>query len=192
MTTPWVVVVIALWVAVIGLVVLVLGLSQRLNQVAARATTIAMPGGSRTMGAIAVGAAVPEPTVEKLGLTTSHAQGVMTSVALFLSPGCGPCLALGEAFEEASEDLIYDANAEVVVVTNTEGATRYAHVGRIVLDDDGDVARSMTVPGTPFGIVMDLQTGTVVGHRIPNAVDDVRALIITGSEHAATSPVVAA
>jgi hypothetical protein len=104
MTTPWVVVVIALWVTVIGLVVLVLGLSQRLNQVAARATTIAMPGGSRTMGAIAVGAAVPEATVEKLGLATSRAQGVMTSVALFLSPGCGPCLGPGTDMGDPGND----------------------------------------------------------------------------------------
>ena len=192
MTTTWGVLVVALWVTVIGLVVLVLGLNQRLNQIAARATTVAMPGGSQTMGAIAVGAAVPEPTAERLGLSASHSEGVMTSVALFLSPGCGPCLALGEAFEESPGELSYDADAEVVVVTNTEGATRYGHVGRIVLDDDGEVARSMSVPGTPFGIVMDLKTGTVVGHKIPNAVNDVRELIITGTAHASGSPVIAA
>jgi hypothetical protein len=192
MTTPWIVLFVALWMTVIGLIVLVLGLSQRLNHIASRPTTVAMPGGSRTMGAIAVGAAVPEPTIELLGLSASRALGVMTSVALFLSPGCGPCLALGEAFENAPGELSYDADTEVVVVTNAEGAIRYGHVGRAVLDDDGDVARSMSIPGTPFGIVMDLKTGTVVGHKIPNAVDDVRELITIGAAHAGTSPVIAA
>lgn len=173
MSAPWIVLIVVLWLVVIGETVLVLGLSRRL-------TALEMTRGpvdhahDATMGALAPGNPVPREVADQLGSVPADTSDG-SSVILFLSPGCGPCMKLADELAEPSREGHIEEDVEIVVVTNQAGAERFGHIGRTVIDTSATIARGFRVPGTPFGFAVDSK-GIIRGVAVPNDADDLRHL----------------
>jgi hypothetical protein len=171
MSAPWIVLMVVLWLVVIGQTVLVLGLSRRLTALESAGTTVTVGG---TMRAIPVGTPVPREAAEHLAVPPTDS-AIRSSVILFLSAGCGPCLNLADALKHHPLGQDAGDDFEIIVVTNHAGTETFSHVGRTVVDSAGTLARTMNVPGTPFGFAIDAQ-GIICSIGLPNAVDDVKKL----------------
>ena len=185
MSAPWVVLVVALWLVVIGETVLVLGLSRRLTALESPRTTHV---GGATMGAMPIGTPIPREIADRLAIPSPDT-AISASVILFLSPECGPCRTLADAVKAQTIGRDAGQDFEIVVVTNEAGVERFSHVGRTVLDPVGATARSLSVPGTPFGFGTDSQ-GIIRRIGLANTVDDVRQLAAAPSP--ASQPTVSA
>ena len=112
-------------------------------------------------------------TAQRLAIPSTDT-AINTSVILFLSPGCSPCLKLADALLAHTLGRNGD-DFEIIVVSNEVGAERFNHIGRTIVDPAGTLAKSLRVPGTPFGLAVDSQ-GIIRDIALPNAVDDVRKL----------------
>jgi len=173
MTAPWVVLFVALWLVVLAETLLVLGLSKRLT-----ALESTRPGdveaSSGKMGVLPVGTRLPRIPSDRLGIPSPNV-AVRCSVVLFLSPGCAPCLKLVELLRNHDLGRNVADDFELVVVSNQTGTEQFSHVGRTVVDPAGGLAKSLGVPGTPFGMAIDSE-GVIRQVAIPNVVEDVKML----------------
>ena len=165
---------VALWVAVLIETVLVIGLSQRLTAVES-ARPVTAQASTRSMGFVPVGAHIPRRTAERLGIRSANS-AARSSVILFLSPGCAPCLKLAELLKGHDLGRTRPDDFELVVVTTQAGIELFNHIGRTVEDAEGILAQSLGVPGTPFGLAVDAG-GIVRGAVIPNGTEDVATLV---------------
>lgn len=173
MPLAWIILIVLLWVTVVGLIVLVLGVSQRLAAVEA-----AGPGGpplAEVAGGPAVGTPLAAlPAYERV----RDATGDEPAVLLFLSPTCGPCQQIGrvlEAEERASPGV---GRARIVVVTEEpEPDTFHARglVDTIVSDPATALQTALAVRATPFGIAVD-RDGQVRKTGVMTAAQDVEDL----------------
>lgn len=171
MSLPWIVLFIALWLVVIAETLLVLGLSRRLTALESPRTPNV---GGAIMGAIPVGTPIPREVADRLAIPSPDAT-ITSSVILFLSPGCGPCRTLADALKGHTIGRDAGDDFEIIVVTNDAGTKRFSHLGRIVLDSAETLAKSMSVPGTPFGLTVDSR-GIIRSVGLPNTIHDVRKL----------------
>lgn len=171
MSLPWIVLFIALWLVVIAETLLVLGLSRRLTALESPRTPNV---GGAIMGAIPVGTPIPREVADRLAIPSPDAT-ITSSVILFLSPGCGPCRTLADALKGHTIGRDAGDDFEIIVVTNDAGTKRFSHLGRTVLDPEGTIARSLSVPGTPFGFGTDSQ-GIIRSIGLANTVEDVMEL----------------
>lgn len=173
MTTPWLILFIALWLTVLGETVLVLGLSKRLT--ALESTDVASaPASGASASVIPVGAPIPRAAADRLAIPSTDT-AIRSSVILFLSPGCRPCLKLAELLRGHRLRRHGGDDSELVIVSNQAGTEQFGHIGRTVVDSDGTLARSLGVPGTPFGIAVDSQ-GVIRRVAIPSVAEDVERL----------------
>jgi hypothetical protein len=172
-TPPWIVLFMTLWLVVVAETVLVLGLSRRLTALEA-AGTLVLAASSGTMGAAPVGAPIPRLAADRLAIPSMDAS-IKSSVILFLSAGCGPCLKLAQELKGHTLGPNAGDDFEIIVVSNEAGTAHFSHIGRTVLDPVGTLATSLGVPGTPFAFAVDSQ-GIIRGVGLPNAVDDVKRL----------------
>jgi hypothetical protein len=97
------------------------------------------------MGAVPVGTPLPQKAADRLAIPSTDA-GISTSVILFLSPGCGPCLKLAEALNAHTLGRDAGDDFELIVVSNQAGTERFSHIGRTVLDSAGTLAKSLRSP----------------------------------------------
>jgi hypothetical protein len=170
---PWIVLFIALWLVVLGLIVLVLGLSRRLTVMESASTSV-KSASTGPMGALAAGTAVPRATADHLAIPSTD-DTISSSVILFLSPGCGPCVKLAHALNQRPLWRAADENCEIIVVTDEAGTELFGRIGRTVPDSAGTLAKSFRVPGTPFGFAVDAH-GIIRAAGIPNTAADVQKL----------------
>jgi hypothetical protein len=151
MPAAWAILVALLWIAVVGLAVLVLGLHARLGRMDGL-----VPALTRVRGpAPPVGAALRTmPAYELL----DDAVGTDPALLLFLSPTCAPCLELGAALETGALDTGADQRVRVIVVTAEADRDIYHPQGAIdqVIDDPGNqLGDALGAVATPFGIALD-------------------------------------
>jgi hypothetical protein len=174
MATPWIVLFVALWLIVIGLVVMTLGLSGQLAAMQSSLRASREVSGSST-AAIAPGTPVPDKARHVVGLPSAD-PAICRSLLLFLGTGCGRCANLADALKHLTLPE-QGSGTEIVLITDGDGAELFGHVGRAIIDDAGLLADSLGVPGTPFGVVVD-STGIVKRVGLPRSVEDVRALLV--------------
>jgi hypothetical protein len=168
---PWIILVALLWLVVIVLTLMLLGLNQRL--VILESSSSAASGTQNLLsGAPTAGALLPHH--EQL-LRPADSRG--RSVLLFLNSGCEPCRAIAEELATVGEarSRILDAQDEVVVVTDAEGAASFDQLGRIVIDEQHEFMRALGINATPAGLSVD-RNGIVCATTLLASADDVRRL----------------
>lgn len=174
MSNGWIVLFIVLWIAVLVLLTLVLGLSQRVNAMEKRG--LALVDEDPFAGMPAVGSHAPVDLPDGSLLNSSRSE---STVVLFLSSGCNPCQKLATALREAHLErggLHELLAADVVVITDAPGVEMFEGTGaERVLVDDGATARGFGIKATPAGVAIDA-AGFVRGVGIPNGLADVESL----------------
>jgi len=162
----WVVLITAVWIAVIALILLIIGLFRHLRILGAARSVVGNGGG--VIGVIPMGAAIPEH-ISDLCEISGDAAAVATSLLLFLRDGCAPCLELSDALR--FHHAVWKASAvDVIVITDDRGAKTFAPLGRTVVDRAGTIARSLNVGGTPLGIRVD-RRGIVEAVGVPHTIE---------------------
>lgn len=176
MSPPWVVLFVALWLVVTALVVVVLGLNARLEELRLQSTLSASPLAppDPLAGLPASGSVLPAlPGHEDLTVA-----GV-ARVLLFLGATCPPCAKLATELREGLGRALADealSRVLITVITDQVGAGLYAGVcEHIVTQPDGEISRALGVSVTPFGLAVD-QDLAVSAARVPNRLEDVVAL----------------
>jgi thioredoxin-related protein len=155
MTWPWIVLFVSLWVCVIGLGLLVLGLSQRLQQIERAVTVSPLQGGApphtNLIGSLLH---LPEPHT---GLLPAG-EGI---VLLFLSSRCAPCLRLGRELERelAADEVLREklCRVRITIISDPAGESLYRPalgVMSLVSEPTGEISRALGVRATPFGIAV--------------------------------------
>jgi hypothetical protein len=165
----WIALVLVLWLAVIVETVLILGLSRRITALESANRSAVAP-----MAALPIGSPIPRPAWERLS-TRSTDTPINRSVILFLSSSCGPCRNLADALQGHRLGRGPGDEFEIIVVSSDPAHDGFSHIGRIVADPGGTVAKSLMVPGTPFGVAAD-SDGIVRALAIPNSLADVARL----------------
>ena len=189
MTSPWIALVAGLWLAVLFLLATVVGLSQRLSALEAAAGTLP---GSLAIGSGSVGPAIGQPLPDERAFARLSAVGsdTLPMVVLFLSAGCAPCLRLAEAVAEARLHRTAQgdfAGLRLVAVTDLSGQAQFAKaVDALVVDASGELAKSLNIQLTPFGVALD--RGAIVRASTPlRSVEDILELRAMVSDDASAS-----
>lgn len=166
MSAPWIVLVVALWAVMLLLVVVVLGLSRRVEQlqagVVAGDAPAAMP--PESAGPV-VGERLSIPEQYRELLQMGH--GTHPRLLLFMHSGCGPCISLAAQVSESrgadGQHLL--SGAHITLVTDEDGATSFNHLGvrQAVVDDYPNLSREIGVPGTPYAVRLDATERVVAG-----------------------------
>ncbi|MGH2868161.1 MAG: TlpA family protein disulfide reductase [Solirubrobacteraceae bacterium] len=175
MPTAWIVLFIVLWIAVLALLTLVLGLSQRVNAMEKRGFSIVED--DPFAGMPAVGTRAPVDLPDGSLLISPHSE---STIMLFLSSTCEPCKRLGSSLREAHLErggLREFLGAEIVIITDPPGFELYEDTGatRLLADDDGAIARGFGVRATPVGVAIDTN-GIVRGVGVTNGLADLESL----------------
>ncbi|HEY2551248.1 MAG TPA: redoxin domain-containing protein [Streptosporangiaceae bacterium] len=174
MPVGWAIAVVALWVAVIGLAIVILGLLRQVTPALERA------GGSTGFSPSAQGPPIGDElpsfaarTADGQVIDESQLRG-KPALLLFLSPGCGPCQTL--AAEMSRTDLGSLAD-EILVVTAEEGLAGLDLPPslRVIAELSREVSDALEVAGTPFAIAVD-PAGVIRAKRIPNTVKHLRSI----------------
>ncbi len=166
----------ALWLAVVGLLVLTLGLSQRLVALErARAAPETPP--LDLLGAIP---RVGEPLPDLLSggrIVYRPATVGRTQILLFLSSTCAPCRELAASLHGARRERRRELEGiELVVITDAVGAFVYQDgTDRLLVQSDSEISKQVGVKATPTAISLD-RAGRVCGVGLPGSVEDVARL----------------
>ena len=186
MPVPWIVLFGVQWLAIIVLAVLVMGLSQRLTMFTAAAH--ALPGSFDLLENVPpVGSPIPH---EKELLAPAEERG--RTAVLFLSSVCKPCRALSDSLAAVATDprgrgSVLDSGDELVVVTDPAGVDAFGHIGRVVVEQDGELSRALGVKGTPVGFGVE-QDGTLLGASLLGEIKDVVQLLSEDRQPAPFAP----
>lgn len=158
MSTPWIVIVVCLWLVVLGLVVVVGGVLRRIA-VVLESQPVAVSGSRR----------VGPPHGERLrGLTVGRSDGGAAElvelagpfVLAVLTSHCGPCLSIVEWLRDHPESL--ETAGTLIVLTDRNGRSvlDLDAITTVITDDAEQMFSALNIPGTPFAIVVN-QDGTV-------------------------------
>jgi hypothetical protein len=154
MTTWWIVLFVACWGTVLLLGIVVLGLIGRVQQLEAQPRPVHNSSPSRGPE---IGLSLPAIPRQSSG-PGIDSQGIL----LFLSSSCGACVRLADALRQpgASHRLRADI---VTLVTDIDGEVAFADLGaaQVLVQDDGEVIRTLNVPATPYVITVS-SAGTVL------------------------------
>jgi hypothetical protein len=184
MSGAWLVLFIGLWLLCVVLVLLVLGLSRRIQslesstplaELAAKVHADArakvrqeLLGAQR--GQEAVKAGIVGPT------------GGMAGIVLFLNKQCGPCETFAADVaanleRHPGKGLAELLGARVTVVTDQAGAFDEFGVTAVIADPERAVVRDFAVTSTPTGIALD-ENGVVIEATITNQFYDLEELAL--------------
>lgn len=156
MSTPWIVVVVCLWLVVLGLVVVVAGVLRKVAAALESQAATGLPAGRR-IGPVN-GDPLPQITVgEANGRTILLSEVPGPFVLAILTSHCAPCLSIAEWLRANPERL--RGAGRLVVLTDAEGrAAIDLDSCATVLTDDADAAfQALDAPGTPFVLAVDTQ-----------------------------------
>jgi hypothetical protein len=162
MPIAWAIVIIALWLAVAGLAVIVLGVLRQVTTNGQRA-----PGQSSRMMGPARGTQVPD----FVGRLRDR-----PNVLLFLSSGCGPCQQLVDDMRATG---LGDLIGGLTVLTDPGGAAALSLPADVhaVEDHEKKVALALDIQGRPFAVAVD-ENGIVRATSVPNKVADLFGLAV--------------
>lgn len=182
MTGTWLVLFIGLWVLCVLLVVLVIGLSRRIQLVEARAFVDTAgdvrADATRQVREQFLGKLFAEQAVES---GVAGAAGGMAGVVLFVSEGCGPCQALASDLSakvggSQKPGVAEMLGARVTVVTDQISVFGDVGATAVIRDPDGTVMNGFGVTATPTGIALS-DDGVVVEALVANEFRDVEKLV---------------
>jgi len=184
MSGAWLVLFIGLWLLCIVLVLLVLGLSRRiqllessdpLTDLAAKVHADAtakvrqeLLGAKRGEQAVAAGIV--------------DATGSMAGIVLFVNEPCGPCQTfaadvVANLERHGERSLAELLGAQITVVTDQVGTFDELGATAVIVDPERVVVRAFAVTSTPTGIVLD-ENGTVIEATITNQFYDLEQLAL--------------
>lgn len=179
MSTPWIVLFVALWLVVVSLVIVVLGLHASVEQVRLQLRMKASPLSASPSpvppdplaGLPAAGSMLPAvPGHEDLTMTGAP------RVLLFLGATCPPCAKLAIEMRDGLDHALATQSLGRVlisVITDELGSELYADVcNHIVTQPDGEISRALGVSVTPLGLAVG-QDLIVSAARVPNRLEDV-------------------
>jgi methylamine dehydrogenase accessory protein MauD len=174
MPVGWAIAIVALWVAVIGLAVVILGVLRQVTPALEQAGGVI--GFNPSAQGPAIGSELPSfaaRTADGEVIDDLQLRGKPT-LLLFLSPGCGPCQGLAE---EMSRKDIGELADEILVVTAEEGLTELGLPAsvQVVAELSREVSDAVEIASTPFVLAVD-PAGVVRAKRIPNTVKDLRSI----------------
>lgn len=178
MTGIWIAAFVALWILVILLALVLLGMLRRVAPLLERAEATLRDAARATLRGLRPGEAVPAFVAEELGggtFTDSDLRG-STTIVLFLNTGCSSCELLAADIEAAR---VPDLGVPLVVIADeADEAARFAEGGqaRVLLQQNGSVARVFESDRTPHAFVID-ETGRVVVSGSPNNWDVMVSLL---------------
>lgn len=191
MTTGWIVAYAALWVAVVLVGLTALGLLRRMNAVLAASADRSTHQHGLDFGP-PTGSDLPDFTARRPDgsvVQSSSLREQGAAVYLFVSPGCGPCMAICDQLRSTGWQeptplvaVTYDSLDGRHMVGGLPGATA-------LLQHDGEVFDAFGVRPTPFAIAVDDEC-KVVGSRVPGSASDLRALAHRPSREAAPTDLV--
>lgn len=155
MSAAWIVLILMLGVTVALLMVVVLGLISRVNELEARTSraptdALVVPGDHLPV--------VPGFEISALTMT-----GGTKRLVLFLSSLCGPCRKLADDLRATRDEPPLLGTSELLLITDREGASSFADVGasHIVIQTAAELTRAWGIPGTPFAVAVD-ETETII------------------------------
>jgi hypothetical protein len=176
MSTPWIVMVSALWAVVALVSIVMLGILARLTRLEAQLST-----SSATEVLPSTVPALGKSLVELLDGAPPLLEPVTAAVLLFLSPTCAPCRYLGDELTgPRGARQGHDAqSAQVIVVTDAAQPPVYRAEGAIdrvvVQPPDKAFNKLFGIAMTPFGLAIDTE-GVVCAAGVVNSLADVEAL----------------
>jgi thiol-disulfide isomerase/thioredoxin len=181
MSGPWLAAFLTLAVLVMLMGVVVLGLLRRMGSVLERTETLLMEGGSGLpLEGLPAGTELPffeARTIDGERITDSDFVG-MPSLFIFLDEDCHPCKELLAEFSLVEQ---LPPTVRVVVAIDSKGEIPAHRLpGGVLLVDGTDHTLAQTFRSSirPNAVGVD-PSGTVVGHSIPNSVDDLWTLMRT-------------
>lgn len=176
MPVPWIIVVGVLWVVVIGLAVMVAGLSTRLRQLATSAPVGQQASASQ--GSFVVGPPVDVQLTLPPALSRSaQASADSGEILLFLHSSCGPCQLFWDALSGSDElDMQLDGIRRTLI-TDREGQALFAGslMNDVVVQKDDEISRPLQVNASPYGIALD-SAGFVRWSGVPHTDEDMLAM----------------
>lgn len=185
MSWPWIVLFGLQWVAIAALLVIVLGLNQRVvSLISARNSNSDGLPPRRLLGDL--------PTIGRSLAADSPLRdlGSGNRIFVFVSSGCPPCRNLGTKLAvDPSETLRALNEASLLVLTDADGEPIYSIPGvTTTVFDDGAIRSAVGIQATPTAIAVD-SSGVVRGTNIPASLDDIGDLAgqLTGAA-ALTAP----
>lgn len=180
MTTVWVLVLIALTIAVGLLALYSLGEGRRvLRAVSQRSSDVVfLPSADRGHGP-PIGDQAPTlpPTA------TNRPAGTATGaprLVLFAEAGCGPCTVLAADLSRRPVDA--NGTDLVVVIDEEAFAKKFGDEWTVIVDPDWQVAGTWQVTGTPHVTLID-QHGHVSQNTVVNTRKEVQRLVRNGAAH---------
>lgn len=174
MPLGWAIAIVALWIAVIGLAVVILGVMRQLTPALERAA--GQGGLSLSAQGPPIGSELPSfaaRTADGQVIDDTQLRGKPT-LLLFLSPGCGPCQGLSQEMSRKDLGVLED---EILVVTAEEGLSELGLPASVpvITELSREVSDVMEITSTPFALAVD-PAGVVRAKRIPNTVRDLRSI----------------
>lgn len=168
MSTPWIVLVAVLWAVVLVLVVLVLGLSRRVERMQQDLTP---SGGAAGFPA---GPAVGErlPTSDQYRELLRSRETKQPRLLLFMHADCLACRGLADEIDatRGTDGQHVLGGGNVTLVTDEDGATIFDRLGirQAVVEDYQSFKRALGVPGTPYAVALDAAERVKVARFVPN------------------------
>jgi hypothetical protein len=155
MPTGWAIVIVVQWLAIAGLIIVVLGILRQMASLIDRAAT--GPVMRILPPAAEVGTRLPAFASTADGGATEPAALLAgrPAVLLFLSAGCAPCLSL--AAEIAGSDLPGELGSALIVITapGSESVARLPAGVRVMAVPDAECDRVLGIPGRPFAMAVN-------------------------------------
>jgi hypothetical protein len=176
MTASWVALMITLWVVVLVLIALVLGVSRRVRELS---EGLADRGDARSIvKGPEVGSTIELVPPGSPRVNAGEGTGGRDRVVLFLSTSCGPCNALGDQLAAARGDGFVFDGAELVLVTDEQGADFYRTLrpDGVLVQSADEISRRLGINASPYGVAMDA-SGTVRWSGVASHLDDVRSML---------------
>lgn len=179
MTAPWIVLFVALWLAVLLSLVLAMGLSRRIHKLeSAGGATGQLSADDMLPASVSVGGELPIVAEGGQQLLAAVDAAKAGGVLLFLSTTCGPCLQLAEQLRGDISDVAEDlSSVALIVVSDPDGPQTYRGepFADIVVDERRGIYDAMGIRATPAAIAVD-QDRVVRGVKIPQSAADVATL----------------
>lgn len=169
MPIGWTIVVVVLWVALLGLTVIVLGILRQVMPILQQASAHAGPPGAVEQGP-PVGEKIPAFSARDTAgdLVDDQELRGRPAVLLFLSSHCTPCAQLATEIRQAE---LGELASQLIIVTSPDGPQELGIPAglRTVTEHLNEVSGALAVGSWPFAIAL-APDGTVKSTQVPNTI----------------------
>lgn len=179
MPVPWIILIGVLWIVVLGLIVMVAGLSSRV-----RSLVPAAPGSTPEaplMLGPPVGSKLTLPPVLSQLAAESADSGV---ILLFMHGACGPCRTLWDQLT-SSDGLVQQLHGiHPALITDEPGEAIFvgSFTSDVLVQRDDEISHQLEVNASPYGLAVD-SAGFVRWSGLPNTVEDVLTMATAIGAH---------